>query len=276
MIFNDNIARPYVYLITFNETKEYYFGYREANTKPAHLDIGLVYFTSSKKIHTKLYFTGLENITIDILNEFEGPNAGNDAFDSEQALIWQNWDDGLLLNGNIRLPNGEKRFKAKKGEESYRYGKTYEEIYGFEKAIKLKNIKAKAMLGKNKGAWSELRREAAIKLINTTYEQMAEDEKVRLSKKLSDGQRKRYAKCKDSEETKIKKSNSHKGVFFIKSPNGQEWVTDLGLKEFSKKFKNEVLVTYWQLFNAYRSCYTNKVKKYNKPKSWFVERLDKK
>ena len=45
MIFNDNIARPYIYSIIYNDTKEYYIGFHESNVKkgiPASKDIGLV------------------------------------------------------------------------------------------------------------------------------------------------------------------------------------------------------------------------------------------
>ena len=117
MIFNDNIARPYIYLITFNESREYYFGYREQNKVPAHLDIGVKYFTSSSKLHNMGFIPGFDStkIIIEIINEFEGANAGNDAFDSEQGLIWWKWGDSLLLNGNVRRPTGNKRFKRNKG-----------------------------------------------------------------------------------------------------------------------------------------------------------------
>ena len=133
MIFNDNIARPYVYLITFNDTKEYYFGYRERNRVAAKFDIGVVYFTSSRKIQLR----GFENTTVEIINEFEGDNAGDSAWYSEQGLIWQNWGDPLMLNGNVRLYSNKKRFKSpkrtkeqnranserQKGEKSPNFGK---------------------------------------------------------------------------------------------------------------------------------------------------------
>jgi hypothetical protein len=117
-IYNDNIARPYVYKITHKITKEYYYGYRELNANPnyklipAHLDIGVRYKTSSDII-TK---HGFENFGIEILCEFEGENAGDLAFEHEQFLIWLNWNDTLLLNENVRWPiNESKRFKRKAG-----------------------------------------------------------------------------------------------------------------------------------------------------------------
>jgi len=125
-IYNDDIARPYVYLITF-DTGEYYYGYREANIVPARFDIGFKYFTSSEKIKAM----GLDHATIEIINEFEGSNPGDDAWDSEQGLIWHFWDDPLLLNGTVTRPTGShKRWKAKKGKDTYNSGKTYEELYG--------------------------------------------------------------------------------------------------------------------------------------------------
>ena len=133
-IYNDNIARPYVYLITYNDTGEYYFGYREANKKPATMDIGIKYFTSSDKIRER----GLENTTIEIINEFEGPTAGDDAFDSEQGLIWHYFGNPLCLNGRVKAPGKGMRWKSKKGGTSRSKGKTLEEIYGIEKATKMK------------------------------------------------------------------------------------------------------------------------------------------
>jgi len=122
-IYNDNIARPYVYKITFLETGQYYIGYREQNTKPARFDIGIIYFTSSEKIWSMGFkkFLDISKIKIEILAEFTendviniGDTPGDIAFDYEQNLIYSKWGDFLLLNGYYRHKNGELRFKSKK------------------------------------------------------------------------------------------------------------------------------------------------------------------
>lgn len=141
-IYNDNIARPYVYLITYNNSGEYYFGYRQANKNPAKFDIGLKYFTSSGLIKSR----GLNNTTIEIINEFTEKDVsgtqstpGDAAFDHEQELIWQHWDDPLCLNQSVKLPHENRsRFKSKKGKRSALCGGTWEDYYGLEKAKEMK------------------------------------------------------------------------------------------------------------------------------------------
>lgn len=90
------------------------------------------------------------------------------------------------------------------------------------------------------------------------------------------GQKQRYARESDSDLTRKKKSDSHKGTYQIISPDGKEWITTLGLKEFAETYKNELKITYWGLFSAYRKCYTSvetTVKRKNQNK-WKVTRID--
>ncbi len=89
------------------------------------------------------------------------------------------------------------------------------------------------------------------------WEQVSDEWKAQRSLNCSKGQKERYTKAKDSDRTKKKKSDSHKGSYRIESPEGRIWETDLGLKEFAEKFENETKITYWALFNAYRKCYNN-------------------
>jgi len=53
----DNVPRPYVYKVIFSNN-EYYYGYHETNATcfniPAHLDIGIKYFTSSDIIKERI------------------------------------------------------------------------------------------------------------------------------------------------------------------------------------------------------------------------------
>jgi hypothetical protein len=106
--------------------------------------------------------------------------------------------------------------------------------------------------------------------------QNASDEwKEKRSLNCSIGQKRRYKNSKDSIETKKRKSESHKGTYKITSPEGQEWITNLGLKEFSELYKDKIKITYWGLFSAYRKCYNstqNSVKRKNE-NLWKVIRI---
>lgn len=92
----------------------------------------------------------------------------------------------------------------------------------------------------------------------------------------SRGQKQRYATTKDSAITKQRKSDAHKGSYKIESPDGRVWTTTLGLKDFAEQYKEELNITYWVLFGAYRKCYTNTVTTVNRKNSnqWKVTRLD--
>jgi group I intron endonuclease len=109
------------------------------------------------------------------------------------------------------------------------------------------------------------------------WTQVSEQWKNERAKNCSKGQKQRYANSKDSNLTKKRKSDSHKGTYRIESPVGQVWETDLGLKEFAEKFKNDTKVTYWTLFNAYRKCYTKQetCQPRKNTNLWKVTRIDK-
>ncbi len=88
-IYSSTKVRPYVYYCVHNITGHYYFGYRENNIKvnlPSNLDFPL-YRTSS--IVVKHDF---ENYSWHIVAEFE---FGKDAYDFEQQLIYENWENPL-------------------------------------------------------------------------------------------------------------------------------------------------------------------------------------
>lgn len=105
---------------------------------------------------------------------------------------------------------------------------------------------------------------------------MTIEKKLERKKNCSNGQRKRYKNNPDTPITKQKKSDAHKGRYRIESPDGNVWVTDQGLKDFAEKYKDELKITYWQLFNAYRKCYNNieTVKEYKNSNKWKVIRLN--
>ena len=96
---------PYVYMCIHRETKKFYFGYRCANTnhnKPSHLDFPKYKSSCSEIKHN---FNEYEWI---ILAEFFDSDA---AYDHEQQLIYENWNDPLLMNESCFY--GKSRFKSK-------------------------------------------------------------------------------------------------------------------------------------------------------------------
>lgn len=96
---------PYVYVCTHKITGHYYIGYRSANSVPSDIDLPK-YKTSSLIVKPDF-----ENYNWLILAEFFN---GDDAYDFEQQLISENWNDPLLLNEQHRHRcNG--RFKSKPG-----------------------------------------------------------------------------------------------------------------------------------------------------------------
>ena len=129
-------VRAYVYKGVHTVTNEYYFGYRERNIKlnrTSDVDL-LVYRTSSASVRV-----AFEEFEWQILAEFSN---GADAFEFEQSLIFEHWDDPLLLNKNCRLPNGKKQFRNTTG---YWTGKTQSSEA---------NAKRSASLTGHPGAWT--------------------------------------------------------------------------------------------------------------------------
>jgi hypothetical protein len=108
------------------------------------------------------------------------------------------------------------------------------------------------------------------------YSTITDDQKRLRSKNCSNGQLKRFKNSPETEETKQRKSNAHKGIYKIESPDGREWVTDIGLKEFAETYKFETNVSYWALFNAYRKCYNNviSVRSAKNINHWKVTKVD--
>ena len=87
-----NPALPYVYRVENKTTDELYIGSRWANKLPAHLDFGIKYKTSSKKVEPIF-----DQFSWEIVAEFP---TGVEAYDHEQFLIYQCWGNPLLLNGH--------------------------------------------------------------------------------------------------------------------------------------------------------------------------------
>jgi hypothetical protein len=83
---------PYVYMCIHKETGKFYIGYREKNVKlnlTSDQDLPL-YKTSSKIVKPNF-----NDYDCYIIAEF---GSGDDAYDFEQQLIFENWGSPLLLN----------------------------------------------------------------------------------------------------------------------------------------------------------------------------------
>ena len=86
-----NNIYPYVYKCTHRVTGEFYIGVRYANRLPAELDFPN-YKTSSKKVKPIFDEFHWEIIALFFTKE--------DAYDFEQELIFENFNDPLILNGS--------------------------------------------------------------------------------------------------------------------------------------------------------------------------------
>jgi len=105
IIYTSEKVKPYVYMGTHRGTGEFYIGYREDNVRlnrPSHLDL-FEYRTSSKVVNPNF-----DDYAWCIIAEF---NSGNDAYDFEQELIFEHWNNSLLLNKNCHF-SSKKRFKT--------------------------------------------------------------------------------------------------------------------------------------------------------------------
>ena len=107
-IYLSTKVAPYVYICTHKDTNEFYIGYREYNIaldRTSTEDLPL-YKTSSKKVNPIF-----DQFTWQIVAEF---NTGDNAYEFEQQLIKEHWDNPLLLNKQYRLSTDNK-FKSSKG-----------------------------------------------------------------------------------------------------------------------------------------------------------------
>jgi hypothetical protein len=99
-IYASTIVRPYVYICTHKITKHFYIGYRAKNKLPSSTDLP-IYKTSSRIVNPLF-----EEYDYCVVAEFI---TSDDAYDFEQQLIYENWDNLLLLNQSCYY--GQKRFK---------------------------------------------------------------------------------------------------------------------------------------------------------------------
>ena len=88
-IYKSTKACPYVYICTHKETGQFYIGYREVNKVTSDTDLP-IYKTSSKIVKPNFH-----EYNWFIIAEFFD---GNDAYDFEQKLIHDNWNNPKLIN----------------------------------------------------------------------------------------------------------------------------------------------------------------------------------
>lgn len=159
----------------------------------------------------------------------------------------ENWDTYTI--------NEKEKFYIKKMNTYYTYGKGYNMTKGGD------------------GVDSE---SASVRTKNQ-HKQMSDEKKQQRSINCSKGQKERYSNSKDTIETRQKKSKAHQGNYLIESPDGKKWEITNGLKEFAEEYGDQLGITYWSLFNAYRKTYSKEktTKKRKNINNWKVTRLDR-
>ena len=158
-------------MCTHNETGMFYIGYRERNVKlgrPAEIDLPK-YKTSSKEVKQNF-----NDYNWSIVAEFF---TGNDAYDFEQKLISENWDDPLLINRHCfynkerfkptnphKAPWNKNKLCPRLSRDPWNKGQTGLTVASAETKQKLRDLnlgkivsaetrskQSQSMFGKNKG-----------------------------------------------------------------------------------------------------------------------------
>ena len=118
--------------------------------------------------------------------------------------------------------------------------------------------------------------DTARKNANRYYKNQTTDQKVKRAEACAKGQQRRYATASDTVDTRNRKSISHRREYLIESPSGKQWKTKLGLKKFAEDYADEIGISYWALFNAYRKNYENRSQQrlqYKNVNNWMVTRV---
>lgn len=213
---------PYVYWLTHKETGHFYIGYREANKVPSDQDLGIVYFTSSKKIR-ELKF---ENFNFQIIAEFFSADS---AYEFENRLIEEHFKNPLCLN-NRYTRNGKKILRSnRKGKKSSALTKL--KISIFRTGRKASEETKKKMSFSHKGLIKSketcLKLSRALKGRTISNETRAKISKLHKGKTISDEHKTKLSEFfsgrkrkPHSEESKAKMSNSHK--LRVHKPHSEE------------------------------------------------------
>ena len=213
---------PYVYKLTHKESGLYYIGYRCKNVSlgiHSTDDLGISYFTSSKIINSK----NILEYDIEIIAEFY---IANDAYDFEQGLIREHWEDNLLINDHYHF-EGAGRWRnsghSKETREKIRLSKIGSKRSEESKKKQSESSKGKILSEEHKKKLSESR--IGDKNPNfgktpteETKTKMRENHKGMEGKIHSDESREKMSKSQSevihrphSEETKLKMSVAQKG-----------------------------------------------------------------
>lgn len=169
---------PYVYRID-HPSGEFYVGSRCANKVPAEQDFGVIYKTSSKKLSHPF-----EEYTWTILAEFYLPSGKTDAYDFEQALIFEHWGKPGLANKSCYF--GKRRWSTAGSEVSV---ETRQKLSIASKGRRLtdshRQALSAAVSGKIRGPQSDQHREKISRALagraktDDTKQRMAESRKIR-------------------------------------------------------------------------------------------------
>lgn len=108
----DKKCKPYVYRLEHKDTGQFYYGVRMVNKVPAHEDLFVHYFSSSKTIEKM----GRENFLYEVVQEFDDRNS---ALAFEDRMIRTTASDQLSLNKARTSPEGKFYF--------YNEGRTFSE-----------------------------------------------------------------------------------------------------------------------------------------------------
>lgn len=106
---------PYVYIVRNRITGKFYIGMRSANKVVAEQDLGAYYFTSSK--HVKNNFSEYES---EIIAYFIDQLS---AFEFENELIKEHWDNPLLLNKHYQKSMSKFSMAGYKREDLAEYNR---------------------------------------------------------------------------------------------------------------------------------------------------------
>lgn len=106
---------PYVYIVTSRISGKFYIGMRSANKVVAEQDLGIKYFTSSKYVRNNFH-----EFDTKIIAYFADQLS---AFQFENELIKEHWDDPLLLNKHYQRTMSDFSMTGAKRKDLSEYNK---------------------------------------------------------------------------------------------------------------------------------------------------------
>lgn len=204
---------PYVYILTHPSSGEFYIGFRSKNKVPSALDLGHEYFTSSKLVKPRF-----NEFEVTIVAEFFDVDA---AYDFEQLLIHENWDNPLILNKSCRYGASPRFTAAGQPQSDETKRKRSKSREGYVHSAETKRKMSEAHKGKPKSAEHKLHiSEANLGKLRKPF---SEEHKLHISearkgKPLSAEHKRKISEARKgrpglphSEESKHKMSEARKG-----------------------------------------------------------------